>query len=402
MFTIILTVVKIIAILLEIAIISIIHDVSTDKTLTCPLSLDPKAKRNATHSISVARDKYYKYCNITTLDNSNHSVFPLSSPGVDALYYGTIKVGTPAQPINVIIDSGSSDFWFASTSCKNCQTSNILFNPLISTTFVSTNDSWSIEYADRSFAQGFVAYDTVMISNISIIGQSVEIAINTTALMENTTINGIMGLAFDSLTHTKGVETPIKSMISQGLINYPVFGLFLGKESNGTNDSIGNNGEIIFGGYNPDHINGTLIEVPVDNSLGLWEIDIRATTAGIEPFIRNIGHFQGVLDTGTTLMLFPSRMATKVAEAYNAIDKKDGTYTISCNSSELSPLTFTIGDSDFSIPPADLIYTKDGSSCIAGFGSIDAPFGILGDVFLKSHYIIFDHEKPSVYIAPSK
>ncbi|KAI9012066.1 aspartic peptidase domain-containing protein [Phycomyces nitens] len=293
----------------------------------------------------------------------------------------------------------NAQYIVASTDCKKCETSNILFNPLVSTTFVSTNNSWSIEYADKSFAQGFVAYDTVVISNISIIGQSVEIALNTTALMENTAINGIMGLAFDSLTHTKGIETPVKNMISQGLINHPIFGLFLGKESNGTN---GDNGEIIFGGYNPDHVNGTLIEVPVDNSLGLWEIDIHATTGGKTSFIRNLGHFQGVLDTGTTLLLFPNHMATKVAEAYNAKDEHDGTYTINCNTSDFAPLAFTIGDSQFIIPPADLVYTKSGSSCIAGFGSIDAPFGILGDVFLKNHYLIFNHETPSVYIAPSK
>jgi hypothetical protein len=56
----------------------------------------------------------------------------------------------------------------------------------------------------------------------------------------------------------------------------------------------------------------------------------------------------------------------------------------------------------FQVPVESIIYQKSGSKCYAGFAYADLEFAVLGDVFLKNNYVVFDPSVPQVKIAPSK
>jgi hypothetical protein len=84
--------------------------------------------------------------------------------------------------------------------------------------------------------------------------------------------------------------------------------------------------EYIFGGYNKDHINGTLTTIPIDNSQGFWGVTVSSVKEGSKSVASS---FSAILDTGTTLLLLPQAVSDKVASAYGAKDNGDGTYTIS-------------------------------------------------------------------------
>ncbi|KAL0093618.1 secreted aspartyl protease [Phycomyces blakesleeanus] len=371
--------------------------VSTDpavKTLTIPLTGNPSYQRNATSAVLKARGKYNRFINSATTF-ANTGTVPMIDYLYDVEYYGTVKVGTPAQSLKLDFDTGSADLWFASTLCTNCGSTQTKFDSTKSSTYVSSTKTWSISYGDGSSASGVVGFDTVNLGGLSITGQGIELAKKEATAFQTGPIDGLLGLAFDSIITATGVKTPVDNLISQGLITSPVFGVYLGKQ---TTDAVG---EYVFGGYNSNHINGTLTTVPVDNSDGFWSITASAATAGTTTTTTSLGAIEGILDTGTTLMIFTNTIATKVAKAYGATDNYDGTYTIKCDTSSFAPLTFTINGAKFTIPPADLIYYR-GSTCIASFAYANLPFAIFGDAFLKSHYVIFNQAVPNVQIALSK
>ncbi|KAL9544910.1 hypothetical protein MBANPS3_007389 [Mucor bainieri] len=376
---------------------------SGSKKLSIPLSKNENYQPNIKRSIAKARAKYIKHiinplhgvpANATT-DGGNTvdgtGTVPVTDFQNDIEYYGTVKVGTPGQSLKINFDTGSSDFWFASTLCSTC-TTHTRYDSSKSSTYVADGRAWQIQYGDGSTASGILAKDTVNLGGLVIKSQTINLAKKESSSFASDPIDGLMGLGFDTITTVSGIKTPVDNLISQGLISSPVFGVWLGKASNG------GGGEYLFGGSNPNHYTGSLTTVPVDKSQGWYSINVSSLKAGTTSVT---GAFSGILDTGTTLLLFPQSIANKIAAQYGAKDNGDGTYTISCSTANLKPLNFTINGAQFQVPTDSIIFEQDGSTCFASFGYAGLDFAILGDVFLKNNYVVFNQKVPQVQIAKS-
>ncbi|KAG0163389.1 hypothetical protein DFQ28_011755 [Apophysomyces sp. BC1034] len=360
--------------------------------LHVPLETNPHFKRNATAAVLKARAKFHKHL-VSTVSDSSSGTIPMTDYQNDVEYYGTIEVGTPAQSLKLDFDTGSSDLWFASTLCSNCGNGQTKFDPSKSSTYKKDGTPWQIGYGDGSSASGVVGYDTVSLGGLQIKQQAIELAKQESSEFQSDPVDGLLGLGFDSI-NTVSVKTPVDNLISQNLISKPIFGVFLGKESNG------GGGEYVFGGYDESHVGGTLTTVPVDNSQGFWGITVDGASVGGN----SVGQsFSAIIDTGTTLLILTDDVAQQVASAYKAEDNGDGTYSIPCDTSSLQPLQFSIGGANFEVPPDSLVFAKQGGQCIAGFsGGGGSSFAILGDVFIKNNYVVFDQSVPQVQIAPVK
>lgn len=237
--------------------------------------------------------------------------------------------------------------------CSTCK-SHTRYNPKKSKTYSKDGRKWSISYGDGSTANGILGKDTLNIGGITIKKQSVGLAKMESSSFATDPVDGLLGLGFNKITTVKGVKTPVDNMISQGLITSPIFGVHLGKASkNG-------GGEYLFGGYNKKKFKGSLTTVPVDKSKGFWGITMKSLKVGST---KVSGSFDGIIDTGTTLLIFTNSMAKKVAKAYGASDNGDGTFSISCNTSKLKPLVFAIGNKTFKVPSDSLVFQKIGSHC---------------------------------------
>lgn len=71
----------------------------------------------------------------------------------------------------------------------------------------SPTKTWSIRYADGSFANGDVYYDVVGVGGIWVMQQAVEVATNVSSSLGRTPgADGILGLGFGNLN--KGIITP--------------------------------------------------------------------------------------------------------------------------------------------------------------------------------------------------
>ncbi|CAO3676263.1 unnamed protein product [Umbelopsis ramanniana] len=315
---------------------------------------------------------------------------PVTDDGTDVEYYANVSVGTPKQNFKLDFDTGSSDMWFCSTLGDSTESGKNKYDPTKSSTYKKDGRAWKISYGDGSTSSGVLGTDTVYLGDLAIKNQTIEMAKTISDSFSSGPIDGLLGLAFDTITTVKGVKTPTDNLVSQNLISQPIFGVFLGKEKNG------GGGEYIFGGYDETKVGGTLTTVPVDSSQGFWGITVDDLAAGST----STGSFSGILDTGTTLLLLPQQQADQIAQQFNATNNGDGTYTLPDDTSNLTDLTFTIGGATFTVPSSDLVFEQYQGKNIAAFGSAGMDFAILGDVFLKNNYCVFNTADPSVQIAP--
>ncbi|KAI8085047.1 rhizopuspepsin 6 precursor [Halteromyces radiatus] len=356
------------------------------------LQSNPHYQRNATNEVYHSVSKYARFS--TAVKSLAVGNVPVKNYHHDLAYYGVVTIGTPPQKFNINFDTGSSDLWVASTLCSSCKGhKKNLFDPKKSSTYQKDGRQWNIGYGDGSSASGIVGYDTVRLGSLTIKKQGIQLAKQESSSFNNDPMDGILGLAFPSISSVK-INTPITNLINSKTLTSPVFGVWLGK------DNQGGGGEYTFGGYNKKHINGPLTTVKVDKSQGFWGVNVSQLKSGNKKIH---GSFHGILDTGTTLLIFPDAIAQEVAKAYKAKDNGDGTFTIDCNVSKLKPLQLTMGGKDFEVSPDSLVYQKNGSKCTAGFGSAtDLNFAIIGDTFLKNNYVVFNPKVPQVQIAASK
>ncbi|CEG63565.1 Putative Rhizopuspepsin-2 [Rhizopus microsporus] len=366
-----------------------------EKKISIPLAKNPNYKPSAKNAIQKAIAKYNKHkINTSTggiVPDAGVGTVPMTDYGNDVEYYGQVTIGTPGKKFNLDFDTGSSDLWIASTLCTNCGSRQTKYDPKQSSTYQADGRTWSISYGDGSSASGILAKDNVNLGGLLIKGQTIELAKREAASFANGPNDGLLGLGFDTITTVRGVKTPMDNLISQGLISRPIFGVYLGKASNG------GGGEYIFGGYDSTKFKGSLTTVPIDNSRGWWGITVDRATVGTSTVASS---FDGILDTGTTLLILPNNVAASVARAYGASDNGDGTYTISCDTSRFKPLVFSINGASFQVSPDSLVFEEYQGQCIAGFGYGNFDFAIIGDTFLKNNYVVFNQGVPEVQIAP--
>ncbi|RUP09295.1 rhizopuspepsin 6 precursor [Jimgerdemannia flammicorona] len=354
---------------------------------------NPEFAPNATKLVFKAWSKYSKFATSHRIGRYFAAQVPVTNHANDLEYYATVKVGTPGQNFKLDFDTGSSDLWFPYTKCGAACKGKSIYDPKKSSTYKKDGRSWNIQYGDGSTSSGILGRDTVVLGGIPIANQTIDMADRISAQLQGDIVDGILGLGFDSGSTVQGTKTPMTNLIQQKLIKQPIFGVYLGKASRG------GGGAYIFGGYDKTKLARNLTTVPVDSSQGYWAITVsNMKVNGTAKAVVN--KFQGIVDTGTTLLLLPNDVASNLAKNLKAADNGDGTFTITCNPAKLQDVTFSIAGATFKIAKEDLIFQKHGTSCIAGFGYSSLPFAILGDVFIKNNYVVFNQKIPQIQLAP--
>uniref|UniRef100_A0A8C3T0F4 pepsin A n=1 Tax=Chelydra serpentina TaxID=8475 RepID=A0A8C3T0F4_CHESE len=308
---------------------------------------------------------------------------------MDVDYYGTISIGTPAQDFTVIFDTGSSNLWVPSVYCSSeACTNHNKFNPSDSSTYEATSQSLSIQYGTGSMT-GILAYDTVQVGGIvdtkQIFGLS-ETEPGSTFYYAP--FDGILGLAFPSIA-SSGATPVFDNMMNEGLVSQDLFSVYLSSDEQ-------SGSFVMFGGIDSSYYSGSLNWIPLSSET-YWEITMDSITIDGET-IACSNSCQAIIDTGTSLLAGPS---TGISNIDSYIGASDG--TISCSDmSSLPNIIFTINGIEFPVPAS--AYIIDSGSCTSGFESIDVSTSsgelwILGDVFIRQYYVVFDRANNQVGLA---
>uniref|UniRef100_A0A8C3YVX5 Pepsin A n=1 Tax=Catagonus wagneri TaxID=51154 RepID=A0A8C3YVX5_9CETA len=315
---------------------------------------------------------------------------------LDTEYFGTIGIGTPAQDFTVIFDTGSSNLWVPSVYCSSIACSNHnLFNPEDSSTFEATSQELSITYGTGSMT-GILGYDTVKVGGISDTNQIFGLSeTEPGSFFYYAPFDGILGLAYPSISASSA--TPVfDNMWDEGLVSQDLFSVYL--SSNDDSGSV-----VLFGGIDSSYYTGSLNWVPVSVE-GYWQITLDSVTMDGET-IACSGGCQAIVDTGTSLLAGPTTAISNIQSDIGASENFYGEMTISCSAiNSLPDIVFTINGVQYPLSPSAYILQEDGS-CVSGFEGMDVSTSsgelwILGDVFIRQYFTVFDRANNRVGLAP--
>ncbi|KAJ7603313.1 aspartic peptidase domain-containing protein [Mycena rosella] len=115
--------------------------------------------------------------------------------GVDSAYYCTVSIGTPGQPLDLVLDMTASDSWVADTSCvSGCTPSMRLFDPDTSSSAETTFlDTGSITYGSGDVS-GDIFTDTMQLGSYVIPSQAFLGASRIPTNLIQGSASGVLGL----------------------------------------------------------------------------------------------------------------------------------------------------------------------------------------------------------------
>jgi hypothetical protein len=321
----------------------------------------------------------------------------------NAQYFGVVSLGTPPQSFEVIYDTGSSNLWVPKVGCTHCGlpfiTHKSKYDEGKSSSYEEDGADFEIMYGSGS-VKGFFSRDDVTLAD--------DIIINHQGFAEVTDagglglayslgkFDGILGLGFSSIS-VGGRTTVFENAVKQNKVDQPIFAFYLGDNKPG---------ELTFGGYDASKFEGELQYVKLAAAT-YWQIDMDAIKAGeYKKNSNKDGQITAIVDSGTSLITGPKVEIAKLAQSMGAKANIMGEYTIECDKvGDIPSVVFTIGGTEYSIPGPKTVIQAQGT-CLFAFMALDIPAPgpqwILGDVFMREYYTVFNYHDKTIGFAKAK
>ncbi|XP_074019393.1 pepsin B-like isoform X2 [Numenius arquata] len=303
---------------------------------------------------------------------------------LDSFYFGEISIGTPPQKFLVLFDTGSANLWVPSSYCQTPACGNhARFNPSLSSTFSGIGVTCTLSYGfgDLSVVLG---YDTVTIQNIVIRNQEFGLSLDEPSRpFYYQDFDGILGMAYPG-AGIGGFNTLMQNMLQQSQLTKPIFSFYYSRYG----------GEVILGGVDPQLYSGEVIWAPVVQEL-YWKIGIEEFSIGPSATGWCSQGCHGIVDTGTFLLTIPGQFMSAFLQELGA-EESDYGFVVDCSDVPSMPtLYFAISGAQLPLPPSVYVLNIDGV-CTVGVestyvaSSSGQPLWILGNLFLRQYYSIFD------------
>jgi len=313
----------------------------------------------------------------------------------NAQFYGPIKVG--GQDFKVIFDTGSSNVWVPGKACGffTCWT-HPRYDKSKSPTYEKDGRPYKVQYGSGP-VEGVFSKDTVTVGSIDVKGQPFAEVSKVSFGPLNIAFaagkfDGLLGLGFNSISQYQ-IPTPFEAMIDQKLIHESVFAFYL-------QDDASKMGELVFGGIDKSHYTGELVDVPLTSET-YWEVSLDTMKYGSAAVSSSA---KAIIDSGTSLLAGPKEAIDAIATAAGAKLVLGKEYTIDCSKKATLPdLSVTLGGKSFTLSPDDYVLSVSGQ-CLFAFMPIDVPpprgpLWIMGDVFMRKYYCIFDYGNKKMRMA---
>lgn len=314
-----------------------------------------------------------------------------------------IQLGNPSQQFKILFDTGSTRLWIRGPGqCVHGRCST--FNPSASSSFTDSNTiAPKIQYGDGSFVEGNWVSDKVQVADTWINNFKFQLGTNVSDISDE---DGIMGLGFSQM---KMEPTYWETLVNNKLVTSPVFSFFI--------DSTETSGAITFGGVDLARYSGPLTWIPALGSMRgsfYWGLELNSIGVGSSYVPLQQSEKYPIIDTGTSLGIFPPELAKKInnqlgLQRADVGGTKDDYRGFPCpsgkvpSSIDLPNLTFSFGAATLTFTPQEYLFIhpddKDQLFCVSGIIPGSSNMFIIGNVLLKRYYMVFDQNSKQIGFA---
>lgn len=322
-----------------------------------------------------------------TLVKRGEYTAPLTNEGPYYITY--LNFGTNNQRIGVDVDTGSSDLWVPDFSLSGQPITQYgLYNPYESSNSRNLWEVFHITYVDESQTTGFYFTDDVSFDGATLTGFQFA---NTYQASSDV---GILGVAPVSDESTGPGESnypnfPV-ALKNAGLIDKVGYSLYLGEI--GTSE-----GNFLFGGKDLAKIDGDQVTLQHSGDLSDLSVNLDSISLLGQTYTSGSAY---TLDSGTTSALFEPALYNAILAELGATGQKDhhGSAYVRCEQS--GDIVFNFNGISIGVPKSDFS-VWDGARCVTQIGE-STQYYILGDLFLRHAYLVYDLEDLSVQISNVK
>ncbi|KAF4316645.1 hypothetical protein BBO99_00006829 [Phytophthora kernoviae] len=326
-------------------------------------------------------------------------------------YIGAVGFGNPPQLLDVVFDTGSSDTWIPSADCGSCG-SHHQFDHQKSTTFLDTQEKFYDAYGSGSVS-GTVVVDTVTISGYTVDSVRFGVIDDESDKLQTFLADGIFGLGFEGLAHISR-PTVFAALAGQNAELENMFAFYLTPEAYRTGS------ELHIGGYDLSVVGPNasfhytpVVKLPEFDSFMYWTVKMNkffVTSATNSIGSGNSDDDRGVnmcdpfcyaiVDTGTSLISVPAGQYDEVVRKITVGLDCDGIDCEAVDEKDFPVLHFGMEpDNVFLLQPRDYLLCSGWGQCKLQFQSTTDEWWILGDIFIKTYYTLFDAERMRVGFA---
>eukprot|EP00122_Pirum_gemmata_P010381 Pgem_evm1s9597 len=315
---------------------------------------------------------------INLMSTTNHRSVPLSN-SMNVQYQAEIRIGDSKQgPFNVVFDTGSSNLWIPGKRCytQGCVNKHT-YNHQESSSYKPDGRPIEIAYGTGSM-KGQLSMDTIYFGDFVIHNQTFGEANDMAPFFANVAMDGILGLAFPGIAQDQ--VTPVHyNMYKQGLLSKPVFSFHLSNNPGvaGKTDSY-----MTFGYIDTNAYIGEMIWLPIVSQT-YWTVALTNVHIAGQPLLKAGAQAPAIVDSGTSLIAGPDQL-------FGPILQLIGNVNADCsNLNALPVIDFELAGTKFALTPQEYVLQIEGQ-CACGIQSANMPVIILGDVFMRKWYSVFD------------
>ena len=334
---------------------------------------------------------------------------------LDTLYFANITLGTPAQQLQMHIDTGSADLWVNVANSTLCQSSSTpcaggTYDFSASSSSQIVNTEFNISYVDGSGAVGDYVSDTLGFGSVALTG--FQFGIGT----QSSSQEGVLGIGYqiNEVQVNRAQLEPYPNLpaalVNANFINSAAYSLWL-------NDLDASMGKILFGGVDTAKYSGSLATVPILKTYGLYQtLAIALTGFAISGNTSNSDSLPAgaLLDSGSTLTYLPDDIVTDIYNNVGAVyQNNQGAAYAPCRLADTdNTLDYTFSGKTIKVPYNELFLeagtTSSGQplqfqngedACLFGIAPSLGGQSVLGDTFLRSAYVVYDLANNEISLA---